>query len=370
MITIPDHIRALRNYKPGRPNAEGSNQDEKRIISLCSNENNLGPSPKAIEALKGALGNIFKYPDPTALDLRNELSLKLNVKVDQIIPGNGSDNILYTLFNAFFTPGDELLTSQGSFVAIDPMAAMNQVKVVKCPMTADYGFDLDGILNLMSKKTKAIYICNPNNPTGTYLSTDLLSSFLKKVPKDILVIIDEAYFEYARFLLDDYPDATNWLTNENILILRTFSKIYGLAGERIGYAIGSENIINALWKVKPTFSPGILAQKAALTALGDQDHVQLSLVNNEMLLKKYYILFDRFNLVYLKSACNFVTLIFKKEQEALEFHDYLKAHRILVRHLISFGLPNLVRISTGTMDEFIVLEKVMKVYFTKFVEVF
>lgn len=357
MIKIPENIQKIQNYKPGKTGAA----TVQKSIALCSNENNLGPSKKAIHAMSRALKEVHRYPDPIGMLLKEQLAKKLMVQEDQIILGMGSDNILYTMFKAFFEPGDELVTSEGSFAAIDPMAQMNNIRIKKVPLNKTYGFDLEAISKQIDENTKVVYICNPNNPTGSYIPKSELEEFVNKISEDILIVIDEAYFEYAQFLHNDYPDSTK-LNQSNVLTLRTFSKIYGLAGERIGYGIGDPELIGALWKVKPTFVPGILAQVGALAALEDEEHLNLSITLNAEILSDYYHLFDKLGIQYVPTATNFLTLVFKNSNEAKMFHDYLAENGILVRHLVGFGLPELVRVSTGTKEEWAVLEKVLDNY--------
>lgn len=233
MIKIPNNIAALKPYKPGKANNEVlQSEDGQHLSVLCSNENNFGPSPKAKQAIINALDDLYLYPDPTGMALKEKLSTHLNVSTDKLILGNGSDGILYTIFKAFFDEGQSILTSKATFVSLHAMAQMHRIPLLTVPMKTGYQFDLDAIFENIHSHTKVIYLCNPNNPTGTVIPEKDLIEFIKKVPEHILVIVDEAYFEFAQTLSDDYTD-TSRLNFKNVLSLRTFSKAYGLAGIRL-----------------------------------------------------------------------------------------------------------------------------------------
>lgn len=362
MIHIPSHIEQLRKYKPGKPGKDmfaGLAVD--RTALLASNENNLGPSPLAIRAMREAAVKAHLYPDPTAFDLRERLASLYGKTMDQIIVHDGSDAILYSMFSAFFEPGDEFLTAQGSFVAVQVFAKMHNTPTVKVPLNGDYRFDLEEMAAHIGPRTKVIYLCNPNNPTGAIISKQELEAFLKIVPKHIIVIVDEAYYEYSSQLSELYPDSTT-LGYDNVLTLRTFSKAYGLAGLRIGYGMGSEQVISALHKVKLTFDPNMMAQEAALAALEDNEHVNQTLKINAEALQYYYRAFDRLGLKYIPSYGNFVMLEMSSEAEVEWLYESLLKHGVLVRRLASFELPHCVRISTGLPEENqLLVEKLEKV---------
>jgi len=351
MIQIPENIQALKTYKPGKPNADmfAERNIEKPVV-LCSNENNFGPSPKALEAIREAMFQLHLYPDPTGESLRLALAKHLVVNMENIILGNGSDGILYSLFKAFFLPGEKLLTSEASFVSLDAMAKMNRVEVEKVPMKAGYRFDLNAIFDSIDSSTKAVYLCNPNNPTGTAISKTDLVKFLNKVPKHLLVIVDEAYFEFAKTLSDQYPDSTK-LHFDNVLTLRTFSKAYGLAGLRLGYAIGSSHLINALTKVKLTFNPNSLAQAACRAALEDEHHLRKTLQNNQSGLQLHYRTFSDLAIPFVPSFANFAMVDLGTEERVERLYQQLLQKGVLIRRLASFGLPHCARISVGTPTE-------------------
>jgi histidinol-phosphate aminotransferase len=351
MIQIPENIQSLKTYKPGKPNADMfAEWNIEKPVVLCSNENNFGPSPKALEAIREVMFQLHRYPDPTGENLRLALAERLEVNFENLILGNGSDGILYSLFKAFFLPGQKLLTSEASFVSIDAMAKMNHVAVEKVPLKAGYRFDLDAIFDRIDSATKGIYLCNPNNPTGTAISREELCEFLSKVPKHLLIIVDEAYFEFAKSLTDQYPDSTK-LHFDNLLTLRTFSKAYGLAGLRLGYAIGSPQLINALAKVKLTFNPNSLAQAACLAALEDEQHFRKTIQNNQSGLQGYYRTFEDLGIPFVPSFANFAMINLGTEERVERLYQQLLHKGVLIRRLSSFGLPHCARISVGTPAE-------------------
>lgn len=350
-IRIPSHVQRLKKYKPGKPSNhlfEGGSSTQSTVLS--SNENNWGPSPKAIAAMQQALNQVHLYPDPTAEALTHRLSEKLSISPDQLVFGNGSDGLLYCLCKTFLFPGEEILTSKGSFVAMRVMADIHNVSMVRVPQKKGYAFDLDQILEHVNEKTKIIYLVNPNNPTGTIISHQKLGSFLAAVPDHILVVVDEAYWEYATYLSEDYPDSTK-LGYDHVLTLRTFSKAYGLAGIRLGYGIAHPDIISAIKKVRLVFEPNALAQAGGMAALADEAHLMKTLRTNAEGLNLYYDVFDRLGLSYIPSYANFVMLDLETEEKVEEIYVILRTHQILTRRLASFELPHCLRISVGTLSE-------------------
>ncbi len=351
MVSIPSHIENLAPYKPGKPGANmfGDVRPEREVV-LSSNENNFGPSPKAMEALAGAVGNMYLYPDPTASALKERLSRMLDVPVSHLLMSNGSDAILYTMFRAFLSGEDSMLTSHAAFVSAKVMARMNNVRCVEVAMTGDHEFDLEGILAAIEDTTKLIYLVNPNNPTGQMITAPAMESFLSRVPNHILVVVDEAYCEFARALSENYPDCSRF-GYDNVIVLRTFSKAYGLAGLRLGYAIGPEYLIQALTKVKLTFDPSLAAQTAGLAALDDMEFLAKTIDNNVVEMKKLTMAYEELGLKTIPSVANFITIKLKDEDEVESYYHALLARGVLTRRLASFGLPYCLRISIGTPDE-------------------
>ncbi len=351
MVTIPRHIENLAPYKPGKPGANmfGDNPPEKQVV-LSSNENNFGPSPKAQKALLESLSSLHLYPDPTSLVLKQKLSDKLGVPVSSLLLSNGSDAILYTMFKAFIHGEESMLTSHGAFVSAKVMAKMNDIPCVEVPMLERYDFDLDGFVRAIDNTTKLIYLVNPNNPTGRMISLDKMINFLDRVPSHILVVIDEAYFEFAKELSVDYPDCTK-LDYANVIVLRTFSKAYGLAGLRLGYAIGPEYLIQALTKVKLTFDPNLAAQIAGAAALDDVDFLEKTLKNNVREMTLLMNGYAGLNIKAIPSVANFIALELADEETVEQYYKELLAKGVLTRRLSSFGLKNCLRISIGLPEE-------------------
>ncbi len=351
MIRIPEYIQQLQAYKPGKLVQDifaGKNLERTAILS--SNENNLGPSPKAIEAVAKALSSVHLYPEPASNMLRAKLAARLGRQENEIVIGNGSDGILSNLFKAFMQPGEEMLTSRGSFVAVNVMAKMNDIHLVKTEMTDRYAFDLKALLARVNPQTRAIYLCNPNNPTGAMIEADTMKAFLDKVPEHILVVVDEAYSDYSFSLTQNFPDTTQW-DYPNLLTLRTFSKAYGLAGLRLGYGVSNPRLIEALMKVKLTFDPSVAAQVAGIAALNDDAFYQKTLTMNQQGLQRYYEAFRSLQLKFFPSYGNFVMVDFETPERAQEVFEALLERGVFVRPLAFFELPHCLRISVGTPDE-------------------
>lgn len=360
MVSIPQNIQEIKSYKPGKPIKDLVQElNLKEWAVLWNNENNLGPSPLAMDHVANALANSNLYPDPTSTELREHIAKLNNCQPTQVVVNNGSESILDGMFRAFFEKDDELLTCEGTFVAVYIWAKSNKVKVNKAPLSKAYRFDIQHLIENITPKTKAIYIANPNNPTGTIITKSELEEFLEAVPEHILVVIDEAYFEYAQALSPDYPDSTT-IDRPNILTLRTFSKAYGIAAIRIGYAVGPEYLVEALSKVKMTFAPSNVAQAAGIGAIQDTEHLQKSVELNTAALPKFYAALHDAELNYIPSYGNFVMIDMNSVEQAREFTEKLKQKGVFVRHLPAFGLPHCVRISTGTEEENDLFVKVLK----------
>ncbi len=347
-VFVPDHIEKLQPYKPGKASDVDAYSAFKAII--CSNENNLGPSPKAIEAIREASSEIHFYPDPQAEKLVQKLSQRHNRKFDDFVLSNGLDGLLYSMFKAFTLPGDHVITSQFSFVAFNKFSKMNNVILDIAPMKGFYEFDLERMLAMVKEGTRMIYLCNPNNPTGSAIKEEDLLAFLDQVPSHILVVVDEAYFEFARNLDTEFPDSIAF-NRPNVLSLRTLSKVYGLAGLRIGYGVGHADVISALKKVKLVFNPNVLAQVAALAALDDDEHLEKTLDNNKKWMKIVVQKLEEQGLNYVPSRANFVTAIFTDKSEAQYFNQFMLDHGVMLRQLNAFELSLGVRISIGNDSE-------------------
>src|SRR5580698_10354451 len=277
MALVPPYIANLRPYEPGR-----SIEDVRRtygvdrVAKLASNENPLGPSPKALSAIARDLGGLNYYPNG-GLDLRLRLAQEFHLKVENVIAGSGSDSIMSGIIRAFLCDDDEVLTTESAFIGFQVLAKSRGVAYRTVPYR-DWHYDLQALAAAINQKTKIVYLANPNNPTGTIFTKPEFDRFYSHVPKQVLVILDEAYFEYARSN-PDYPDSMDY-RYDNVITLRTYSKIYGLAGLRVRYGFAHEDLVANLLKVKLTFEPSSLAQFAGIAALKDQDFVARSLVQN------------------------------------------------------------------------------------------
>jgi len=349
MIYIPDYIKSLKTYKAGKPIEELAREKNlSRIIKLASNENPLGPSPKAMEAVHNAVSRLHRYVDPLSRDLVLALSRKYDIQPQHIICGHGTDALLSYIVGAFSAPGDELLTSEGTFIGIY-VGTQKQGRILKQVPLKDYAYDLKALLAAVTPRTRIIFIANPNNPTGTMIKRAEFETFMAKVPADVLVILDEAYYTYADSD-PDYPDGVSYWY-ENMVVTRTLSKAYGLGGVRVGFAVGPDHIIDALYKIKLPFEPNYLAQVAAVAALTDDEFLARTVATNRASLDRMKAAFDRLGIRRTDSAANFLMLLMPSEAFAAEFYEHCLEQGLIVRHVNTFGVPNGIRINSGTEDE-------------------
>jgi histidinol-phosphate aminotransferase len=349
MTLVPKHIQLLQAYKAGKPIEEVQRElGIQKIVKLASNENPLGVAPNAFKAMERALKNAHRYPAPDGYSLRKALAEKFNVTLENVFLGHGSEGIISVMMRTFPFDDEEALTSEGSFITFPLQAQSRGLKLVKAPLK-DYKIDLNAILERITPKTKLIYLANPNNPTGTIFKVHEFLDFVKKVPKKALVIMDQAYYEFAA---GDpaYPDSMQYRF-DNTITLRTFSKSHGLAGLRLGYGFGNKHLIDHLMKVKLSFEPSSIAIAAGVGALQDHDFLEKTLHTNQVVLKMFYELFEKHGIRYIPSHANFVTIILDSEKSAHKMFDKLLREGVIVRPLKAFGLPHCVRISTGTEAE-------------------
>lgn len=350
MIQIPRRIRDLKPYVAGKTIAEvKKTHGIDKISKLASNENRLGCSPMVKPAVEKALQQIQDYPDPSARMLRAEIAGRNSVDESEIIIAAGSESILSILCRTLLGTSDNVVTADATFVGIYVQAGVMGADIKKVRITKEYGFNLKAMLNAIDSNTKMIYIANPNNPTGTYIGKNEYKSFIEQVPEHILIVVDEAYFEYAKDV-SDYPHALDYRKN-NVIVTRTFSKGYGLAGFRIGYAVACADLTTQLMKSKLTFEPATLAQAAALAALRDESFLTKSVILVEKERKQLYDFFDGYNVEYIRSISNSVMIIFRSEEEAVHFTQRMLENGVILRRLNAFGLPHCVRITIGTENE-------------------
>ena len=316
-------------------------------IELASNENPLGPSPRAIEAAHNALAGSNRYPDGSAFYLREALAARHKIPAENIIPGNGSTELIDLAARTLLVPGDTGVTAQGSFplyyIAIRSVGA----RLVEVPLR-DYTFDLDAIARCVTPDTKLIYLANPNNPTGTMFTADELDSFLARIPEHILVVLDEAYCDYVED--PNYSRSLDLVRGgESLLVLRTFSKVYGLAGLRVGYGIGPADLLAEMNKIRMPFNTSGVAQAAALAALDDAEHVRLSVESNRAGLVQLQTGLGVLGLRVIPSVTNFILTEFGYHTEPL-CRELLQCG-VIVRPMGWMGFPNAIRVSVGTSAE-------------------
>lgn len=349
MPLVPSYIKKLSNYKPGKPIEEVKRElGISNIIKLASNENPFGPSPKAIEAIQSNIHNFHRYPDASGYDLRTKLAKNFNVKIDNVVIGAGSEGIMSTIMRTFLLNDDQLIGSENSFIGFKVLANASGRLTKWVPMK-DNRYDLTGMAKQINDYTKIIYIANPDNPMGTFITKDEFDEFYSYVPPRALIILDEAYFEFAKDI-PEYPDSMHYRYN-NVITLRSFSKAYGLGGLRIGYGFAHHDLISNLMKVKVPFEPSIPAQIAGCAALEDLDFLNKTLTENNNSLQYLQSELDKLEVLFLPSAANFITTIWESEDEAIRIVNKLMEDGIIVRHLKSFGRPNYIRISTGLKEE-------------------
>lgn len=347
-------INGLKPYEPGKPISELERElGVSNIIKLASNENPIGPSPKAIEAARRSLDEVYLYPDGNAFALKRALAAHHEVEFKQITVGSGSDHILELLARVFLGPGRSAVVSQYCFAIynIVTQAASAELRVADAhppdhPMA--YGHDLQAMRDLVDDTTHVVFIANPNNPTGTWVSRNELESFLGAVPRETVVLVDEAYFDYVRE--DDYPDASKLLADyPNLVVMRTFSKAYGLAGLRVGYALSSLELNDLLNRVRLSFNPNSLAQVAATAALNDANHLERTVEMNRQELKRLAQGIAQLGLSTIPSVCNFITV--DVERPGREVFQALLQEGVIVRPLDGYGLPTHLRVSVGLPEQ-------------------
>jgi len=348
MALVPPYIESLRPYEAGRGIEEVQREyGLTRVSKLASNENPLGPAPLALQAVTRSMNGLHLYPNG-GLDLRRVLAGKFDLKTENVIAGSGSEGIMSNIIRTFLCDEDEVLTTEAAFIGFQVLAKSRGVKYRTVPYR-NWHYDLAGLAREINERTKIVYLANPNNPTGAIFSKHEFDDFYRHVPERVLIILDEAYFEYAK---DNprYPDSMHY-RYDNVITLRTFSKIYGLAGVRIGYGFAHEDLIRNLLKVKLPFEPSSVAQAAGIGALADREFLHRSLELNARGLKLFSAAFGELGLTVVPSDANFVMLVLASPEQADQLTRELLMQGIIVRPLASFGLPHCIRISTGTDED-------------------
>ena len=345
---VPSNILALNPYDPGKPIEEVEREfGIKDSIKLASNENPLGPSPKALAAVKKSLEKIHLYPDSAMYYLKQELSGRLKVSEKNLIIGNGSNEIIELVVRTFMNPELEAVIAEQAFMVYEMIVQGAGGNKVLVPLK-NHTHDILNMAGKITKNTRLIFIANPNNPTGTIVGDELFEQFLNLVPEDVIVVLDEAYQEYVTDR--NYPNSIQYLSSmNNLIILRTFSKIYGLAGLRIGYGIANQEIVEVLNKIRQPFNVNSLGQVAALTSLSDEEHVQRSLENNEEGKNFLYGEFDRLGLSYVPTSANFILV--NCEQDCTILSQKLLKLGVIVRPMKGYNFLNSVRVTIGLPKE-------------------
>jgi histidinol-phosphate aminotransferase len=341
-------IETIHPYQGGKPIEEVQREfgiDD--IIKLASNENSLGPSPLAKEAIKHAAAQVHLYPDGNAYYFKIELAEHLGVSPDCLIFGNGSNDVLQIVGETYIAPGDEVIYSESAFVVYMLVSKICGAKSVVTPKR-DYAHDLDAMADAITDATKVIFIANPNNPTGTMSAKDETERLMERVPDDVLVVFDEAYYEYVE--RPDYPQTLPYVEEaRNVIITRTFSKIYGLAGLRIGYGIAKPATIEMMNRVRQPFNCNLIAQAAGRAALNDTDHVRRSLQLNAVGKVYLYEALQQIGLEYVETEGNFILVQLGRSGQ--EVSDALMGKGVIVRPMAAYGFPNAVRVTIGKPDE-------------------
>jgi histidinol-phosphate aminotransferase len=342
-------LKTLPTYQPGRPIEEVARElglPVDSIIKVASNENPFGPSPLAQAALRDAIPTVNLYPDGNAFYLKQKLAAKLGLETANLVLGNGSNEIIEFVAHALLGPGTNIVVSQYCFAIYPIVAKMSGADVITVPAT-HYGHDLPAMLRAVNRHTRIIFVANPNNPTGTLAHREDLIEFVNEVPDDVLLVMDEAYVEF----LDEPVDLVSLIrlgARRNLILMRTFSKIYGLAGLRIGYGLGDAELISALEKIRQPFNANLLAQAGALAALDDVEHLQRTRANNSAGLEFLAGAFRELGLEYVPSFANFILV---RVGEGAKVFDAMQRLGVIARPMAGYQLPEWLRITVGTRDQ-------------------
>ncbi|WP_407297109.1 histidinol-phosphate transaminase [Stutzerimonas zhaodongensis] len=343
-------VQKLSPYVPGKPVDELAREldlDPATIVKLASNENPLGPSPKVVDALKAQLDELTRYPDGNGFVLKQKLAERCGVSIDQVTLGNGSNDILELVARAYLAPGLNAVFSEHAF-AVYPIATQAVGAQAKEVPAKQWGHDLDAMQAAIDENTRVVFIANPNNPTGTWFGADALERFLGAVPDHVLVVLDEAYIEYAAN--GELPDGLSFLSaHPNLLVSRTFSKAYGLAALRVGYAICSAPIADVLNRVRQPFNVNSLALAAACAALDDVDYLAKSRAINTAGMAQLEAGFEQLGLEWIPSRGNFIAVDFHRD--AAPINQALLREGVIVRPVAGYGMPTFLRVSIGTEAE-------------------
>jgi histidinol-phosphate aminotransferase len=345
---VKECVLRIRPYRPGKPVEEVEREyGISNAVKLASNENPLGPSPRAVAAMQETASRMAFYPEDTCYYLKRELASRLEVPEEWLILGNGSDEVLHCAGLAFLSPGDEVIQADITFVMYETNTHLHGATPVVVPLK-NHTYDLEAMAGRFSDRTKLVFIANPNNPTGTYVTQAQVDAFMDALPPHVLAVFDEAYFEYVD--APDYPDALKYVrAGRNCILTRTFSKIYGLAGLRVGYGVAPPHIAAYLHQVRPPFNVNSMAQVAALASLEDPEQVERSRRANSAGKRLLCDAFDRMRLPYAPTQANFVWVDVKADSRAV-FEGLLRLG-VIVRTGDIFGTPTFLRVTIGVEEQ-------------------
>jgi histidinol-phosphate aminotransferase len=351
---VLDHVRAMPNYVPGRSPRQAEAETGVRCIKMASNENPFGPSPLAVAAIRQAAGGVNFYPDNDANELRLLLAEHHHVKPEQILVTDGSTALIDIIARTLLAPGLNAVTSQRSFIVYPIVTRASGGRLIEVPMRDDC-FDLDTILAAINPETRVIYIANPNNPTGTMFYADALDTFVDRVPEHVMVVLDEAYSDYAEFYArrnqQTYSRSMDYVRQgrQNVIVLRTFSKAHGLAGLRKGYGLGDPQMLRYFAQMRTAFSVSVPAEAGAVAALKDEAHIRLSLERNAEGVEYLTPRLRDMGFRVVPTSANFIYL--ETTEEAARLTQRIQSEGCIVRNLAAWGVPNGLRISVGTPEQ-------------------
>jgi histidinol-phosphate aminotransferase len=350
---VPEHVRSLRGYTPGKSPRQAQQESRVNCIKMASNENPFGPSPMAVRAMQAALTESNFYPDNDALELRQKLAEHHKLQPEQIVPTAGSTALLGIVARTLLSPGLNAVTSERSFIVYPIATQAAGGRLIQVPMRND-GFDLDAIAAAVDQHTRIIYISNPNNPTGTLIPAPELDRFLEQVPENVIVILDEAYYDFAQYFAAirrvDYSHSLDYVNQgRKVVVLRTFSKAHGLAGVRVGYGIGPAELMSYFARMRTTFSVSVVAQAAALAALNDEGHTQKTLKNNTEQSERLIAGIAELGYRLVPTWANF--LYCELGDDAAALAKRLQSEGVIVRPLGPWGAATAIRITVGTPEQ-------------------
>lgn len=347
---VRPNILKVKQYVPGKPIEEVQRElGLKEVIKLASNENCMGPSPRAITAIRDILSDVNRYPDASCFHLRKAVAKAMGVQGSNLIFGNGSDEIIGMAIRTFVGDGDEVVIAKPTFLIYEIVSQLQNAKIKFIPLTKDLKHDLKAMKAAVTEKTKIVFIANPDNPTGTYVSRKELDEFFRGLPDRVVVFLDEAYFEFAEYAFKDYPNGMEYLDRPGVIVSRSFSKAYGLAGLRAGYGISSAEVIGYMERTREPFNVNLLAQAGAAAAVEDKVFLKKTLSHVKKEKELLYKALVRMGLNYVESATNFVLIDVGRDCKDV-FNALLKKG-VIARDMKAWGLDTFIRVTVGTKTE-------------------